>query len=129
MPHNVLAEQLALPHVADIEIVQRGLLGHAIIVQLDEAAEIGRDRSRIIDRQLINGEVVIVPEAGRGAAGLQRQGVGKGGLRSESQRQPVVLSVAGGIAVAGQVCYSTPLSPSHRRTRETKKRQNLFVLF
>ena len=49
-PEQVLAKHLALAHIADIDIVQRGPLRHAVEIQLDEAAELAHgDREGDID--------------------------------------------------------------------------------
>jgi len=89
-PDYVLAELLALARIADIDIIQRGALRHTIIVQLDEAAELGRDLSGIIERQLIDGEIVVVAKSGRRTTGLRLHGVREGSLGGERERQPVI---------------------------------------
>jgi hypothetical protein len=102
-PQRILAEQLTIAHMADIDVVEARLLLDAVELELDEAAGVRRNASRIIGGRLIERDIVVDAKAGRRPARLRHSRVGEGRDRGKCQRQAVILAVAADIAVELEV--------------------------
>src|ERR1700674_1204424 len=100
--------------MADIDIVDAGLLLHAVELELNEPADFRRNPSRIVCRRLIESDVVVLSEAGRRPAWLRHRGAGEGRYRGPRQRQPMILAVAADITVQLEVA---PLGRQMRTER------------
>src|SRR5579883_193013 len=98
-----MPEHLSVPDLANIDIIKMRPLRHAVEGDLDEAAEIRRDLSRVIERHDIDDGIVVGPEAGRGTAFLRGRGMRERGPHRGGERQPVILSVVADIAVQFEV--------------------------
>jgi hypothetical protein len=89
--------------MANIDVAELAFLLLAIVSELDEPAEVGRDAPRVVDRRRIERDVVVRLETGRRPSRLRHVRVGEGGLRGEGERQPVIIAVGRGVTMQLEV--------------------------